>query len=72
VQGSPARLHLRVGRWWCGNGRCARKIFTERVAKLAIAVGTTSRAFPVLERNQSNRSLPHSIQGGFFLKKKPL
>ena len=33
VQGSPVMLDLRVGRWRCGNGRCARKIFTERVPK---------------------------------------
>jgi transposase len=36
VQGSPVRLHLQVGRWRCGNDRCPRKIFTERVAELAV------------------------------------
>jgi hypothetical protein len=36
VQGSPLMLDLRVGRWRCGNGRCVRKIFTERVPKLAM------------------------------------
>jgi transposase len=36
VQGSPVMLDLQVGRWRFGNGRCARKIFTERVAKLAM------------------------------------
>jgi transposase len=36
VQGSPVMLDLRVGRWRCGNGRCVRKIFSERVPKLAM------------------------------------
>ena len=36
VQGSPVLLDLRVGRWRCGNGRCVRKIFTERIPKLAM------------------------------------
>ncbi len=36
MQGSPVMLHLQVGRWRCGNGQCARKIFTERVAELAV------------------------------------
>jgi transposase len=36
VQGSPVTLHLHVGRWRCGNGRCPRKIFTERVPELAV------------------------------------
>src|ERR1035438_3854545 len=31
VQGSPVMLQLQVGRWRCGNRRCPRKIFTERV-----------------------------------------
>ena|SRR3984957_2161146 len=35
VQGSPVLLDLQVGRWRCGNGRCARKIFTERIPTLA-------------------------------------
>ena len=35
MQGSPVRLHLQVGRWRCGNDGCPRKIFTERVTKLA-------------------------------------
>jgi hypothetical protein len=35
VQGSPVMLDLRAGRGRCGNGRCVRKIFTERVPKLA-------------------------------------
>ena len=36
VQGSPVTLHLPVGRWRCGNDRCPRKIFTERVPELAL------------------------------------
>ena len=36
VQGSPVTLHLQVGRWRCGNDRCPRKIFTERVPELAV------------------------------------
>ena len=36
VQGSPVMLDLQVGRWRCGNGRCVRKIFTERAPKLAM------------------------------------
>lgn len=36
VQGSPVMLHLQVGRRRCGNGRCARKILTERVGELAV------------------------------------
>ncbi len=36
MQGSPVMLDLQVGRWRCGNGRCVRKIFTERVPKLAM------------------------------------
>jgi hypothetical protein len=35
VQGSPVMVELQVGRWRCGDGQCARKIFTERVAELA-------------------------------------
>ena len=35
VQGSPVLLDLQVGRWRCGNGRCARKIFAERIPTLA-------------------------------------
>jgi transposase len=36
VQGSPVMVELQVGRWRCGNGQCARKIFTERVAELGV------------------------------------
>jgi transposase len=36
VQGSPVTLHLQVGRWRCGNDRCPRKIFTERIPELAL------------------------------------
>jgi len=36
VQGSPVMLHLQVGRWRCGNDRCPRKIFTERIPELAV------------------------------------
>ncbi|MGA8438204.1 MAG: ISL3 family transposase, partial [Candidatus Sulfotelmatobacter sp.] len=36
VQGSPVALHLQVGRWRCGNDRCPRKIFTERMPELAV------------------------------------
>jgi hypothetical protein len=36
MQGSPVMVRLQVGRWRCGNGRCARKIFTERVPELAL------------------------------------
>jgi hypothetical protein len=36
VQGSLVTLHLQVGRWRCGNDRCLRKIFTERVPELAL------------------------------------
>jgi transposase len=36
VQGSSVTLHLQVGRWRCGNDRCPRKIFTERVPWLAL------------------------------------
>jgi len=34
VQGSPVVVDLQVGRWRCGNGQCARKIFTERIVNL--------------------------------------
>ena len=36
VQGSPVSLRLQVGRWRCGNRRCSRKIFTERVPEAAV------------------------------------
>jgi hypothetical protein len=36
MQGSPVMVRLQVGRWRCGNGRCARKIFTERVPELTV------------------------------------
>jgi transposase len=29
-------MHLQLGRWRCGNRRCPRKIFAERVPKLAV------------------------------------
>jgi hypothetical protein len=29
-------LQLQVGRWRCGNHRCPRKVFTERVPELAV------------------------------------
>ena len=29
-------LQLQVGRWRCGNRRCPRKIFTDRVPELAV------------------------------------
>jgi|HubBroStandDraft_1064217.scaffolds.fasta_scaffold183051_1 hypothetical protein len=35
MQGSPVMVRLQVGCWRCGNGRCERKIFTERVPELA-------------------------------------
>jgi transposase len=36
VQGSAVILHLQVGRWRCGNDRCSRKMFTERISKAAL------------------------------------
>jgi hypothetical protein len=41
VQGSPVMLQLQVGRWRCGNRRCPRKIFIERVP-VGRALGTTN------------------------------
>jgi len=35
MQGAPATLHLRVGRWRCRNSSCERKIFTERIPTVA-------------------------------------
>lgn len=39
MQGAPSTLHLRVGRWFCRNTNCQRKIFTEPIP----AVGAPHR-----------------------------
>lgn len=36
MQGGPVTMHLQLGRWRCCNRRCPRKIFAERLPKLAV------------------------------------
>jgi transposase len=45
MQGSPVMVRLQVGRWRCGNRRCPRKIFTERVPELAVPWAQRTKRF---------------------------
>ena len=51
-------LQLQVGRWRCGNRRCPRKIFTDRVPELAVPWAQRTKRL-----NEAVRLIGHGMGG---------
>jgi hypothetical protein len=65
MQGSPVMVRLQVGRWRCGNGRCARKIFAERVPELTVPWGVGPSAARSDSSNWNQRLLVQHLCNRF-------